>query len=129
MQTPLRITCHKLRSTPALKARICEHLLRLERFHHPILTCHVILQARTEARAEEAVEITIDLKVPGCEISVHRVPSESQLDMYVALRDAFDAAKRLLQDHVRTCPCRLVRHAPLAGPRAEAASLPNRIAP
>jgi hypothetical protein len=42
--------------------------------------------------------IHIDLGVPGKEIVVDRQENE---DAYVALRDAFDAAKRQLEDYAR----------------------------
>jgi ribosome-associated translation inhibitor RaiA len=107
MQTPLRITLRDLQSTRALEPRIRDHLMRLERFHPPILSCHVIIDASPPRPTKHAaVEITIDLKVPGCEISVRRAPSPAEDDVYIALRDAFDAAKRLLRDHARVCECR-----------------------
>lgn len=110
MQTPLRISFRELQSTRAFEFRIRDHLMRLERFHPPILNCHVIIDASApRSTKQSAVEITIDLKVPGCEISVRRVPSPTDDDLYIALRDAFDAAKRLLRDHARACECRGVR--------------------
>jgi ribosome-associated translation inhibitor RaiA len=42
--------------------------------------------------------VRIDLKVPGKEIVVNRDHDE---DIYVALRDAFDVARRQLEDHAR----------------------------
>ena len=42
--------------------------------------------------------IRIDLGVPGSEIVVDKQQNE---DVYVALRDAFDAAKRQLEDYAR----------------------------
>jgi ribosome-associated translation inhibitor RaiA len=111
MQTPLRISFRELQSTRALESRIRDHLMRLERFHPPILQCHVIIDASApHATKAAAVEITIELKVPGCEICVHRAPGPDQDDLYIALRDAFDAAKRLLRDHVRACECRGIRN-------------------
>jgi ribosome-associated translation inhibitor RaiA len=41
----------------------------------------------------------IDLKVPGSEIAVTHEHDE---DLNVALRDAFDAARRRLEDYART---------------------------
>jgi len=111
MQTPLRISFRdlqstELQSTRALESRIRDHLMRLERFHPPILQCHVIIDGSAPRSTKvAAVEITIELKVSGCEISVRRAPSPADDDLYIALRDAFDAAKRLLRDHVRACEC------------------------
>ena len=110
MPTPLRISFRELQPTTALESRIRDHLIRLERFHPPILECHVILDASAPLSTKEAAaDVTINLKVPGCEISVHRAPTAMQEDVYIVLRDAFDAAKRLLRDHARECECRSSR--------------------
>jgi cold shock CspA family protein len=47
--------------------------------------------------------VRVDLKVPGGEIVVGRDPEahHTHEDVYVAIRDAFDATRRLLEDHVR----------------------------
>jgi len=47
--------------------------------------------------------VRVDLKVPGREIVVGRDPAANRghEDIYVAIRDAFDAAQRLLEDHAR----------------------------
>ena len=42
--------------------------------------------------------VRIDIGVPGSEIVVNRDHDE---DVYVALRDAFDAAKRQIEDYAR----------------------------
>lgn len=55
----------------------------------------------------------IDIGVPGNEIVVNRDHHE---DIYVVLRDAFDAAKRLLEDHVRKIRGKVKAHQP---PRAD----------
>lgn len=105
MTAPLKITFRELSRSTALEARIQDHLMRLERFHPPILHCHVILDASVPLSNASTLDITIELKVPGCEICVHRAPTPAHEDIYVALRDAFDAAKRLLRDHARVCEC------------------------
>jgi cold shock CspA family protein len=48
--------------------------------------------------------VRIDLTVPGQELVVSRDPAENQAhtDAYVAVRDAFDAAKRQLEKYVRS---------------------------
>jgi sigma 54 modulation/S30EA-like ribosomal protein len=48
-------------------------------------------------------EVRIDLAVPGEEIAVNReAPLHAQSrDVHVAIRDAFDAARRRLEDYVR----------------------------
>ena len=47
--------------------------------------------------------VRVDLKVPDSEIVANREPSEHHAheDVYVAIRDAFDAVRRQLEDYVR----------------------------
>lgn len=47
--------------------------------------------------------VSIDLHLPGSEIVINRDPGKNHKheDVYVAIRDAFDAAVRKLQDYVR----------------------------
>lgn len=81
-----------------------EHVERLERFHGRITGCHVVVEAPPAHRHKGApFDIKIDLTVPGGEIPVRseRAEHEAHMDVYVALRDAFDSARRLLQDHAR----------------------------
>jgi cold shock CspA family protein len=47
--------------------------------------------------------VAIDLVLPGTELVVNRAPEEHHAheDVFVALRDAFDAARRKLEDYAR----------------------------
>jgi ribosomal subunit interface protein len=99
MQTPLRITFRHLQPSPAVEARVREHVERLERFHDRITGCQVIVEAPAAHRHKGApFNVKIALSLPGAEINVH---SERTDDVYVALRDAFDIVKRCLNDHAR----------------------------
>jgi ribosomal subunit interface protein len=102
MQTPLQITFRHLDSSAALEARIREHVERLERFHDRITGCHVVVEAPPAHRNKGApFDVKIDVSVPGSEIAVRsrHAEREEHMDVYVALRDAFDSVRRLLQDY------------------------------
>lgn len=104
MQTPLRITFRHLEPSPAVEARVREHVERLERFHQRITACQVIIEAPPAHRHNGAqFNIKIGLSLPGAEINVHseRTNDTEHADVYVALRDAFDIVKRCLRDHAR----------------------------
>jgi ribosomal subunit interface protein len=91
-------------SSPAVEARVREHVERLERFHDRITGCHVVIEAPPAHRSKGAAfDVKIDMTVPGGEIAVRseRAEHEAHRDVYVALRDAFDSARRLLQDNLR----------------------------
>ena len=84
----------------AVQARIEE----LERFFQRIVACRVVVDApHKNKRKGQIYEIRIDLSVPGKDIAVTREAGEDHAheDIYVAIRDAFDAAQRLLEDYVR----------------------------
>ena len=104
MQLPLQVTLRHMDSSPALETRIQELAQRLEKFSTQIMRCHVIVQAPHQHQHQGRLfEVTIDLTVPGREITIRQThPSDhSHEDVYVALRDAFRAAKRKLQDYER----------------------------
>lgn len=102
MQTPLRITFRHMEASPAVEARIREHVDHLERFHKRITGCHVIIEAPPAHRRNGApFDVTIDLTIPGKEFALRTGHTErdAHTDVYVALRDAFDGLKRQLHEH------------------------------
>lgn len=99
MQLPLQITFHGIDRSAAIEAAIREKAAKLEQFHHRIMSCAVVVEVpgRHKQKGKEFV-VRIDLKVPGGEIVVNHDHHE---DVYVAVRDAFDAARRKLEDALR----------------------------
>ena len=104
MQLPLQITFRQMPPSPAVEAHIRERAEALERFFPRITGCRVVVEASTRRRRKGRIyHLRIDLTVPGREIVVSRDPPEHHAheDILVAVRDAFDAARRQLEDHVR----------------------------
>lgn len=104
MQLPLQITFRHMDPSPAVEASIRKHAERLDRFSDRIMACHVVVEApHQHHRKGKLYDIRIDLTVPGEEIPVTRGGGQDHAheDIYVAIRDAFNAATRLLEDHVR----------------------------
>jgi cold shock CspA family protein len=63
------------------------------------MSCRVVIeQPGKHKRQGKEFVVHVDLKVPGGEVAVNRDHHE---DVYVALRDAFDAARRKLEDVAR----------------------------
>ena len=103
MEQPLKLTFHGVDPTPAIEARIHEGVARLERVHDRIVACQVTIAApHRHHHKGTRFNVRIDLVVKHGEICVGRDPAQdpSHEDLYVAIRDAFDTARRLLQDHV-----------------------------
>ena len=99
MQMPLEITVKGTHRSPALEASIREKEARLEEFHPRIIRCHVTVEESGKHQHQgHWFAVHIDVRVPGREIAVTH---EHREDVFVALRDAFDAAKRQLEDVVR----------------------------
>lgn len=104
MQLPLQITFRHMDPSPAVEASIRKHAGRLDRFSDRIMACHVVVEApHQHQRKGKLYDIRIDLTVPGEEISVTHGGAQNHAheDIYVAIRDAFNAATRHLEDHVR----------------------------
>ena len=104
MQVPLQITFRHMDSSEAIAARIRGRAEELERFFDRITSCRVVVECRHPRRQQgNLFHARVDLGVPGREIVVGRDPAahHAHEDPYVAVRDAFDAARRLLEDYVR----------------------------
>ncbi len=99
MKTPLQITFRDIPASEALDTHIRDKAQKLEQVFADIVSCRVVVeQAARHHQQGKPFNVRIDLGVPGKEIVVDRQENE---DAYVALRDAFDAAKRQLEDYAR----------------------------
>ena len=104
MKLPLEITFRNLDPSPALNADIRARAEKLELFYNSIMRCHVVLEAQHKHHHKgNLYHVRIDLTVPGDEIVVSRSPGadHSHEDAYVAIRDAFNAARRQLENFAR----------------------------
>ena len=104
MKLPLQIAFHNMPHDAEIESAIWANAEWLETYDDRIMSCRVVVEApHAHHHKGKLYRLHIDIKVPGRDISVTRDPAEhhSHEDIYVALRDAFDAAKRQLQDHAR----------------------------
>jgi len=104
MQIPLRITFRNLDRSDAVEAKVRERVDELEQFYNRITGCRVVIEEPSRRQHKgNLFHVRVDLSVPGREIVVKRDPPEhhGHEDIYVALRDCFDAVRRQLEDHVR----------------------------
>ncbi len=111
MQVPLQITFHEVSHSAALENHIREKVDKLEQFYSALIGCKVVVdQPGMHQHKGKPFNIRIDLTVPGGEIVVDRQQDE---DVYVALRDAFDAARRKLEDFGRKQRLEVKAHDPV----------------
>ena len=110
MQIPLQITIRNVDHSEALETRIRAKVEKLEEFFKHIISCRVVIEVPHKHHHQgKQFNVRIDIGVPGNEIVVNRDHAE---DVYVALRDAFDAAKRQLEDYARKIRGDIKAHEP-----------------
>jgi ribosomal subunit interface protein len=96
MDLPLQITWRGMAHSEALDEAIREKAAKLQQFHERIVRCRVVIEQPSRHKQQgKPYVVRVELKLPGGEIAVNRDHDE---DVHVALRDAFDAARRQLQD-------------------------------
>ncbi|MGE5336761.1 MAG: HPF/RaiA family ribosome-associated protein [Gemmatimonadota bacterium] len=99
MKLPLQVTFQDLTPSPALETAVRERAAKLDHFHPHLLSCRVVVSHETRRRKQgNEFSVRFDIKAKGHEIAITRTADE---DPFVALRDAFDAAKRQLEELAR----------------------------
>jgi cold shock CspA family protein len=128
MVIPLQVTFRNMAPSEAIENNIREKAAKLDSFYNRIMSCRVVVEApHRHHHKGKTYQVHIDLTVPGGELVINRAPqrlgatkeelsehSEKDLaethepskhaaheDVYVAIRDAFNAAGRKLQDYAR----------------------------
>jgi cold shock CspA family protein/ribosome-associated translation inhibitor RaiA len=141
MEIPLKITFRDMAPSPAIEANIREKAAKLDSLYDRIMSCRVIVEApHRHHHKGKTYEVRIDLTVPGGELVINHAPKRlaaaklnrseepekdfaelhepskhaAHEDVYVAIRDAFNAAGRKLQDHARRQSGKVKVHEPAA---------------
>ena len=104
MPIPLEISFHQMPRSVAIESRIREKAEKLARFCDRIIGCEVVVEApHAHHKKGRLHHVRITLDLPGSQITVNREHHDkhSHEDLFVALRDSFDAVQRKLEDQVR----------------------------
>lgn len=128
MTIPLKISFRDMPPSKAIEKSIREKAAKLDALYSGLMSCRVIVEApHRHHHKGKAYVVRIDMTVPGGELVINREPKrlvatptarveelENTLtenhepskhsaheDAYVAIRDAFNAAARKLQDYAR----------------------------
>lgn len=110
MEVPLQIVVRNLPHSEVLEASVRENVAKLEEFHPRIVSCRVTIEeSQKHHRQGRQFQVRVDVRVPGREIAVNR---DHDADVYIALRDAFHAARRQLEDAVRVARGDVKAHRP-----------------
>ncbi|RPI13597.1 MAG: ribosome-associated translation inhibitor RaiA [Lysobacterales bacterium] len=103
MTIPVQITFRHMESSPALETRVRELADHLGVFSDRILGCRVVVDSPHRHHHQGKVfNVKVQLALPGEDVVVdmERPDRDGHEDVYVVLRDAFDAAKRQLQQRM-----------------------------
>jgi ribosomal subunit interface protein len=93
MEIPLQITLRDIRRSEALAERIRSDAARLERLHPDIMSCRVVVEEADRHRHQgREFSVHVEVRVPGREALVST--QQRNDDVYVAVRDAFDAVRK-----------------------------------
>lgn len=113
MPMPLQISFRNMDPSPAVEERIRKKAAKLERFHDRIVGCTVVVEAPHRHHHKGTLySVRVDVSVPGKDVVVDRAkPTDhAHEDVYVAVRDAFAAAVRRLEDQTRKMRGRIKTH-------------------
>lgn len=95
----LQITFRDIDPSEALSHRALQKFNKLRQIHDRISRCHVVVESpHLHHQKGNLFNVRIDLHVPGGVITVNQQSHEnhSHEDAYVAMRDAFNKARRRL---------------------------------
>lgn len=95
----LILTLRGVERSGALESRVREMHQRLQRLNDRMTLCHVTI-VRESAANPDAVVAKIHLSVPGAQIHAEsgEAHGHAHTDVFLALRDAYDSARRQLRD-------------------------------
>ena len=109
----------------AVEARIQGRVDQLSRFCADILKCEVwVASPHGHHRKGELYGVRVRLTVPGEEIDIDMQPEAA--DVYVAIRQAFAAARRKLEDYERRRRGEVKAHPRAPGDRTRRRQIPAR---
>lgn len=96
MKLPVQVTFQDMSPSEVLDAAIRERAAKLDQFHPHLLSCRAVISRETKRKQQgNEFAVRLDVKAKGHEIAITRHANE---DVFVAVRDAFDAARRQLED-------------------------------
>ncbi|HSD89770.1 MAG TPA: HPF/RaiA family ribosome-associated protein [Kofleriaceae bacterium] len=104
MQIPVEITFRDIERSEAVEARVRDWVEKLERVFDRMVRCEVAIEhPHRHHNKGRQFHVRVRVTVPGAELVTSHDPGAEgrHEDVYVAVRDAFTAMKRQLEDYVR----------------------------
>jgi cold shock CspA family protein/ribosome-associated translation inhibitor RaiA len=116
MAIPVEIVFRNMDRARRVEERVEHEVEKLGRYHDRVMSVHVVVEApHAKQHSGNVYHVAIHVTVPpGETISVTHAGrlTHAHEDVLVAVRDAFRAARRQLQDHGRRHDGRVKRHEP-----------------
>lgn len=103
MTIPVQITFRHMETSPAVETRVRELVDHLGHLSDQIQSCRVVIDSPHQHHRHGGVfRVKLHIGMPGDDVVVdmERPQRGDHDDVYVVLRDAFDAAKRQVQHRV-----------------------------
>jgi len=104
MQVPLQIKFRHMEPSAAVEYRVRERCHKLQRFAEHVTCCRVTIDAPHKHQDKARLyRVSIDIILPDEETGApsHTEQQHTHENVDVAIREAFDAARRQLEDYVR----------------------------
>ena len=134
MAVPIQLTFRNADATEAIRDEIRDHAQKLELFYSPIMNCRVQVEGPAiHQKRGYSFQVRIRLSLPGGEIVINRAPTlrpeergmakahhhraEMETDrknIQGAIKQAFDAARRQLENYARRQRVDVKTHEPAA---------------
>jgi ribosomal subunit interface protein len=95
----LEISYRNMSASETVETLVRQRFAQLEKMYDRLTSCRVVIEKGPEEG--KTFHVRVDMVAPGREIVVRRDPKRAHADAPAAIRDAFDAARRQLEDHVR----------------------------
>lgn len=96
MKTPLQVQFHGIDASAALEQRVRDYVGRMEKIAPDMIACRVMVSLEQKHQHQgRPYGVRIDATLPRRELVVNKIKDE---DIYIALRDAFLAMRRQLEE-------------------------------
>ena len=105
MQKPLDIRFEGIAPSDFIEKRVREEVSKLEQFFDKIISVRVVIDKPHKGHHKgNLYDVKVFIALPGNNfVTIDKSPGDinAHEDVYVAIRDAFNAARRQMQDTVR----------------------------
>ena len=99
MHLPVQIVFHQIAPWPGAETLLREKVAALDRCAPDLMSCRIVVEEQQKHhRLGRPLSVRLEVHMPRQELTVCR---QHDSDFHVAVREAFDAMARQIEDHVR----------------------------